>query len=238
MKPLPTIGFDRYITRSWLDLALAIAAGVKDRAELTALLAQDIAGVEARSKTSIILNRMWLSPHPSLVPFVAEGVARYQRMRDADTFPLHWGMALMSHPFFASIADSMGRLLKLHGEVTSAQVTRRLKEQYGDRPTILRAAEAVLQTLLGWGVIKEVDGKTRLFVGASPIAIQDRSLAVWLAESAIVPGGKSMPVNATLNALYPVAMPAIDEQDLVGYPRLRLVSSGSGDLILTSVLHG
>jgi hypothetical protein len=235
MKPLPTIGFDRYITRSWLDLALAIAAGEKDRAELTALLAQDITGVEARSKTSIILNRMWLSPHPSLVPFVAEGVAHYQRMRDVDTFPLHWGMALMSHPFFSSIADSMGRLLKLHGEVTSAQVTRRLKEQYGDRPTILRAAEAVLQTLLGWGVIKEMDGKGRVFVAVAPIAIQDRSLAVWLAEAAIVPGGKSMPVSATMNALYPFILPTIREQDVVGHARIKLVSMGAGEMVLSVV---
>lgn len=235
MKPLPTIGFDRFITRSWLDLALAIAAGEKDRAELTALLAQDIAGIEARSKTSIILNRMWLSPHPSLVPFVAEGVAHYQRMRDADTLPLHWGMALMSHPFFASIADSMGRLLKLHGEVTSAQVTRRLKEQYGDRPTILRAAEAVLQTLLGWGVIKEVDHKARVFVAAVPTEVSDPQFAVWLTEAALVPGGKSVPVSANQNALYPFILPTIREQDVAGHPRIKLVSMGAGEMVLSVV---
>lgn len=233
MKPLPTIGFDRFITRSWLDLALAIAAGDKDRAELTALLAQDIAGVEARSKTSIILNRMWLSPHPSLVPFVAEGVAHYKRMPESDTLPLHWGMALMSHPFFASIADSMGRLLKLHGEVTSAQVTRRLKEQYGDRPTILRAAEAVLQTLLGWGVIKEVDHKARVFVGTSPTDVSDRPLAVWLAEAALVPGGKSVAASATMNALYPFILPTIREQDVVGHDRVKFLNTGSNDSVLT-----
>lgn len=233
MKPLPTIGFDRYITRSWLDLALAIAAGEKDRAELTALLAQDIAGMEARSKTSIILNRMWLSPHPSLLPFVAEGVAHYKRMPEGDTFPLHWGMALMSHPFFASIADSMGRLLKLHGEVTSAQVTRRLKEQYGDRPTILRAAEAVLQTLLGWGVIKEVDGKVRVFVGVSPTEVSNCPLAVWLSEAALVPGGKSVSANAAMNSLYPFILPTIRKQDVAGHPRLKLVSMGTGEMMLS-----
>ncbi len=38
MKPLPTIGFDRYITRSWLDLALAIAAGENYREDLKAFV--------------------------------------------------------------------------------------------------------------------------------------------------------------------------------------------------------
>ena len=84
MKPLPNIGFDRFITLSWLDLALAIAAGQRERTELTTLLEQGIKGIEARSKTSIILNRMWLAPHPVLARYVADGIALTRSWFSAD----------------------------------------------------------------------------------------------------------------------------------------------------------
>ena len=170
MKPLPNIGFDRFITHSWLDLALAIAAGQRERAELTTLLEQDIKGIEARSKTSIILNRMWLAPHPSLARYAADGIALFNADPAINTLALHWGMAPQSHPLFASIVDAIGRLLKLHGEFTSAQVIRRLKEQYGDRASVVRAAEAVLQTIVGWEVIRLEDAKARRF-GVHPTRV-------------------------------------------------------------------
>ena len=96
MKPLPIIGFDRYIPRHWLDTALAVAAGEADRGELVAMLEREIAGVEARSKTMIILNRMWLTPHPTLADFARAGVEIYRAGKNIDTLPLHWGMALAS----------------------------------------------------------------------------------------------------------------------------------------------
>ena len=36
MKPLPTIGFDRYVPRHWLDAALAVAAGEIERGAVPA----------------------------------------------------------------------------------------------------------------------------------------------------------------------------------------------------------
>jgi hypothetical protein len=234
MKRLPNIGFDRFITRSWLDLALDIAAGQSERSELVALLEQDIVGVEARSKTSIIINRMWLSPHPSLRDYAAAGVAIYKADSDIDTMSLHWGMALRSHPFFASIAESIGRLLNLHGEFTSAQITRRLKEQYGDRASILRAAEAVLQTLIGWGVIKVIDAKARRFSAGAIGTVRSSPLSIWLIEAAIAAANRSVRLTDKHLWLFPLALPNVLEQDVAASPRLVAHRGSDGDLWLNS----
>ena len=236
MKALPAIGFDRYISRSWLDVAIDVAADRMPRTRLIGLLEQDIVGVEARSKTSIILNRMWLSPHPLLADYVARGVALHAADPDVDTLALHWGSALCSHPFFASIAEFIGRLLHLHGEFTSAQITRRLKEQYGDRASILRAAEAVLQTLVGWGVIKLEDPKARLFRARKPMPITSVAASAWLMESAVASAGKSLRLSDRHLWLFPWALANLSEKALAGtllIPHL----SGDGELWVTCAIN-
>ncbi len=234
MKPLPNIGFDRFIARSWLDLALAIAAGQRDRAELTTLLEQDIKGIEARSKTSIILNRMWLTPHPTLAGYAADGIALFNEDPAINTLALHWGMALQSHPLFASIVDAIGRLLKLHGEFTSAQVIRRLKEQYGDRASVVRAAEAVLQTMVGWEIIKLEDAKARRFVVHPTQAISTEKLALWLLEGVITASNKAVALTAQHQWLFPWVLPQISDGQTSKNNNLVAQRSGDGMVWLAS----
>ncbi len=234
MKPLPIIGFDRYIPRHWLNTAIAIAAGDADRSELVALLESDLVGVEARSKTSIILNRMWLSPHPTLVDFSVAGVELYRTEKRSDTLGLHWGMALASHPFFAAVADSIGRLLKLHGEFTALQINRRLKEQLGDRASILRATEAVLQTLVEWQVIREAPDRKRCFVGGSLVAVASKPRTLWMLEACVLASGKSLNPNETSNLTFPFKLANLVEVDFNQQSRLRLAQTGAGLTVATT----
>lgn len=228
MKPLPTIGFDRYVPRHWLDAALAITAGETERSALVSMLETEIAGIEARSKTMTILNRIWLTPHPTLVEFASAGVDIYRGDKDIDTLPLHWGMALASHPFFAAIVDNIGRLLKLHGEFTAMQVNRRLKEQLGDRASILRATEAVLQTLTEWQVIVEATDRKRCFLAANHRAKTSTALSLWLLEASVRTSGKSLHLNEPTNLMFPIKVLAVRESDLTNQSRLTLTVTGYG----------
>lgn len=229
MKPLPNIGFDRFIARSWLDLALAIAAGERERDELIRLLDQDIIGLEARSKTSVILNRIWLSPHPTLAAYAADGVSLYILNPNIDTMALHWCMALRSHPFFASIADSIGRLIKLHGEFTSSQVLRRIKEQYGDRASVVRATAAVIQALVAWDVVELLDAKQRRFGIGQPIAVTNPDMVVWIIEAGIDAVGSPLVLNAAISPLFPLALPIISEAKIDSSSRINRIHLG-GDM--------
>ena len=230
MKPLPDIGFDRFIARSWLDLALAIAAGERERDELIRLLDQDIIGLEARSKTSVILNRIWLSPHPTLVAYVADGVSLYTSNPNIDTMALHWCMALRSHPLFASIADSIGRLIKLHGEFTSSQVLRRIKEQYGDRASVVRATAAIIQTLVAWGVVVLLDAKQRRFGIGQPILVSSPDLGIWIIEAGIDAVGNSVVLNAAIIPLFPLILPKVSEAKVDSSSRIHCIHLGGGDM--------
>jgi hypothetical protein len=232
MKPLPNIGFDRFIARSWLDLALAIAAGEREREELIRLLDQDIIGIEARSKTSVILNRIWLSPHPTLVAYVADGVSLYKSNPNIDTMALHWCMALRSHPLFSSIADSIGRLTKLHGEFTASQVLRRIKEQYGDRASVVRATAAVIQTLVAWGVIVLLDPNQRRFRSGTAIPIKNVDISLLALKAGIYTNGNQVELNETINSLYPLMLTRLNELDISKSNEFTLTRTGKGGLIV------
>jgi hypothetical protein len=232
MKPLPNIGFDRFIARSWLDLALAIAAGEREREELTQLLDQDIIGIEARSKTSVILNRIWLSPHPTLVAYLADGVSIYKSNPNIDTMALHWCMALRSHPLFSSIANSIGRLIKLHGEFTASQILRRIKEQYGDRASVVRATAAVLQTLVAWGVIVQLDPKQRRFRSGTAIPVKEVDIGLWILNAGIYTNGNQVELNESINSIYPLTLPRFTELDISKSNDLFFTRYGSGNLLI------
>ena len=233
MKPLPIIGFDRYVPRHWLDTALAVAAGEIDRSAVVSLLANEIVGIEARSKTLIILNRIWLTPHPTLVNFAAAGIAICQAKSDVNTLPLHWGMALASHPFFAAVAETIGKLLRLHGEFTSMQISRRLKEQLGDRASILRATEAVLQTLLEWGVIREAEDRKRTFLAGRAITIKSTTVSMWMLEACLRATGRSLNLGENSNLLFAVKLDVLRESDFTRQARLRLTASGAGTITVS-----
>lgn len=233
MKRLPAIGFDRYVPRHWLDTALAVAAGEVDRGELVAMLEREIAGVEARSKTMIILNRMWLTPHPTLMDFSRIGVQIFRDNQATDTLPLHWGMALASHPFFASVADCIGRLLKLHGEFTALQINRRLKELLGDRASILRATEAVLQTMVEWQAIREdYGGRKRVFGAGETVASIPTPVAIWMLEACLRATGRPLGLNEPLNLVFLTRLTQLRETDIQRQSRLRLSVTGTGTVAL------
>ena len=233
MKSLPIIGFDRYVPRHWLDTALAVAAGEVDRSAVVSLLENEIVGVEARSKTMIILNRIWLRPHPTLVDFAAAGIAVCQAKPDINTLPLHWGMALASHPFFATLVETIGKLLRLHGEFTSMQISRRLKEKLGDRASILRAAEAVLQTLVEWGVIREAEDRKRTFLAGEAITVNSTAVSMWMLEACLRATGRTLTLGENPNLLFTLKLDVLRESDFTRQGRLRLTASGAGTITVS-----
>lgn len=93
------------------------------------------------------------------------------------------------------------------------------KELYGDRASILRAAEAVLQTLIGWGIIKQEYPKARLFRARKPMPITSVAASVRLMESAVASAGKSLRLPDRRLWLFPRALANLSENALVGLSR-------------------
>ena len=70
-------------------------------------------------------------------------------------------MALAAYPFWGAVAAQTGRLLRLQGTVAAAQVQRRIKEGYGERDTVSRAARRVLRSFIDWRVLTDTATKGR-----------------------------------------------------------------------------
>ena len=136
----------------------------------------------------------------------------------------------------AKVTTSNGHINadNLHGEFTALQINRRLKEQLGDRASILRATEAVLQTLVEWRVICEAPDRKRCFTGKSLITIASKPRTMWMLEACILASGKSLNPNEMSNLTFPFKLANLVEVDFNQQSRLRLAQTGAGLTVATT----
>ena len=97
---------------------------------------------------------------------------------------VHWGMTMASYPFWNAVAAQVGRLLRLQGVATAAQVNRRVREQYGERPTVTRATQRVVRSFVDWGVLADTETRGQ-YVAGEQCPVHAPGLVAWLAEAAL-----------------------------------------------------
>ncbi len=88
------------------------------------------------------------------------------------------------NPFWSGVAVQVGWLLRLQGSAAAAHVQRRVREQYGERETVSRAARRVLRSYLDWGVLQET-GTKGIYTAGTTLAIDDSVLIARLAEASL-----------------------------------------------------
>lgn len=204
---LPHIGFDRYIKLEWAVTALKARAGLTSIDELNALLASENLGKEALGKTQTKLNGLWIAPRSVLLDFADRGAAILKASPATSAVALTWGMALASYPFFAKLAEQVGRLTALQDDCSTAEVHRRMNEVYGEREITRRAGQAVLQTHENWGVIERIE-KGRRLRRRPAICVDDPQLVTWLIEAALRYLGKPLALSSvqTSPVLFPFSL--------------------------------
>lgn len=192
--PAPQIGFDRFIQLEWATMALRTRVGVATVDELSGLLDTALTGTAARKKTRTVLNRLWLEPRPDLVEFADRGIEIYRDAPDTTAFPLTWGMAVATYPFFGKVAEIVGRLTAIQGDCTSAEVHRRMAEIYGEREGTRRMTNMVLQSQASWGAISRLE-KGKMIVRKAPVTLQSSSVVAWLVEACLRYTGRALSVT-------------------------------------------
>ena len=71
-------------------------------------------------------------------------------------------MSMATYPFFRVVVEAVGRQIRLRGQADAPAVLRAVAENYGDRSTVRRATQRVLQSVEAWGVLeKGEDGEYR-----------------------------------------------------------------------------
>lgn len=195
MSRKETLGFDRKLELAWLDAAAAAAARGDDvataREQLFAVLDGVVAGDgphSGRGKTITVLSRIWLAP--ALTDLGKRAISALDGAASpAERLAIHWAMCAATHPFFVDVVAAVGRLVRMQGDVSQAQVTRRVAETWGDRSTLHRAVQRVCRSLIAWGVLQETEvrGVYRLAPGTRAV----RGASARLLVEAVLVGGRN-----------------------------------------------
>lgn len=209
-----SIGFTQRIQLEWLEWAAQMMLSGLSTDDIYAELQNrlrpivSVGGDDNRSnrgKTVGILLKIWVKTEDKLLPYRDEGLKLLARMPVEDHLSIHWGMSMATYPFFGTVVDAVGRLLQLQGNVTFAQVGRRVQEKYGERESIHRATQRVFYGLQEWGVITKTDERM-VFQSTNPIVISDPQVSSWLVEAGMITAGiHSIPLNTAtkIPALFP-----------------------------------
>lgn len=208
------VGYTQQIQLEWLDWAARMAlVGMSDsdiRYELQNRLRPLISvggddNHSNRGKVVGVLLRTWVKTPKELQDFRDDGLALLARLPATEHMALHWGMVAAVYPFFGTVVETVGRLTRLQGSVTLAQVIRRVQEVYGERESIERATQRVFYSLHDWGVLMN-SAEWGTHVASPPRVISDQALSSWLIESALLTTGMTS-ISFRYAAQNPVLFP-------------------------------
>lgn len=233
------IGFGKKVRWDWLLLAVQLRAKAVSfddaREELERLIAETNPGKVAITKTMSVLRQLVFLPTPEGRLFAEHGIELFRRRGAAVAMPVIWGLSISGYSFFASCAETVGRLLRLHGEFTAAEMLRRLTEREGDRAFVIRIARFNLSSMLDWGIL-ELDSGTKRYRRGKTIAVHDPEILGFLAEGILLASDKtSMPLSQLFasNLLFPFATKPISATQLAAAnPRLQVIRQSLNEEII------
>ena len=238
------IGFSQRVQLDWLEHTAALVLAGQTREQIETALQEclrdklSIGGTAQRGnreKAITILLKIWVSVPPWLQPFRDDGLGHLRRLPDADHIAVHWGMTMAAYPFFGAVAEAVGRLMRLQGTCAAAQIQRRIREHLGERETVARAARRILRCFVDWGVLQETREKG-VYQASPARPVQDKQLAAWLIEAALLAQGTDTCVLQTLlqtPALFPFRIPRLYAADLEGQGRVEIFRQGLDEDMVT-----
>ena len=241
------IGFSQRIRLEWLERTAYLVLAGNDNESINTALAEflqdklSIGGKAQRGnreKAITILMKIWSNVPSELTSLRDSGLSLFKSLPRDVHIAIHWGMAMAVYPFWGAVASSTGRLLRLQGTASASQVQRRLREKYGERETVSRAARRVLRAFVDWDVLEETDEKG-IYRSRRPRKIEDPRLVSWLIEACLV---ASTDLSGTLTsligspALFPFELRSLAANELGRNDRLEVVNHGLGGELV--VLRG
>ncbi|HEY9753010.1 MAG TPA: hypothetical protein V6C46_08660 [Coleofasciculaceae cyanobacterium] len=194
MSKRPLVGFSQRIQLEWLEqtaqLLLEGSSREQIHSALDELLKDKLSVGNAgkfgnRRNTIYILLKIWVSVPQQLESLRDEGLEHLRNLPSESHLPIHWGITAASYPFFATVAEIVGRLIRIQGSVSAAQVQRRLCEQLGERETVVRAGRRVLRSFVDWGVLQDTTEKG-VYSTAPSRLIENQQLKTWLVEAVLL----------------------------------------------------
>ncbi|MBE8971003.1 hypothetical protein IQ277_33830 [Nostocales cyanobacterium LEGE 12452] len=231
------VGFSQRIQLNWLELTANLLLAGSTRSEIQIALnefLQDRVSVGSKSKSSgrrktiSILLRIWVGVPTNLEPLRNEALELLRISPSNQHIVIHWGMAMAVYPFFGTVAENVGRLIRLQGLFAAASVQRRIKEQLGERETVSRATQRLMRCFVDWGVLQDTNEKG-IYQPASVQLVDNRRLVAWLIEAVLIASNsnsQALGVISQTPALFPFMVSSINLRDLEKNQRLEFFCQG------------
>jgi hypothetical protein len=243
MREKIEVAFRRKVRGSWLDRGLALSAQNLPWSEARELLSERIVaenpGKETVRKVLEHIRRIWFEPPEDSVALQSNALCIFRANDARETrLLLNWGMAIAAYPFVGSVAEALGRQLKLQQEANRMTIQRRLREQYGDRDFVNRVTRYNVSSFLEWGVIAEtkVPG---VYVAGPKIQPRSPDLVAWMMEAILISRGKQQMAFSKLShhpILFPLNLETFNGSALRSIPRLKVVREGlNEEFVFTDV---
>ncbi len=235
------IGFSQRVRLEWLEKTVNLVLAGNDRSAINDALQELLkdkvsiggkAGRGNREKVITILMKVWRNVPHELEALRTDGLELLKRLSGTDRIAVHWGMVMAVYPFWAAVASYTGRFLKLQGSAAAAHVQQRMREQYGERETVSRAARRVLRSCIDWGVLSET-GTKGVYHQELSVYVDDPQIAAWLIEASLhtrSSGCAPLKELAGSTSLFPFRIKQVAAENLLaGSPRLDLLRHGLDD---------
>jgi hypothetical protein len=229
------VGFNQLIKLDWLEqtaeLALANDDAKQIQAALDNLLGNELSvgsGAErtSRSKTITVLLKIWVKAPLERSGFRNEALELFGQLPRAEHLALHWGATIAAYPFFAQVAETVGKLGRLQENFSREQIRQRLYQQHGERATVDRALRRVLGSLVNWQVIQQVGNQYNLVPAHT---ITNSQVISWLLEAVLRASGSQSGLLQTLSQsaiLFPFKFEQVKLSDLENNSRLETYRQG------------
>lgn len=220
------IGFSQRVRLEWLErTANLVLAGNTEQDTIAGLQAflQDKISVGGsavrgnREKVITILRRVWLPADDELAALRDAGLGFLRDLPVDEHLPVHWGMVMAAYPFWSTVAETVGRLLRLQGTASAAQAQRRVRESLGERETVARAARRVIRAFMDWGVLCET-GERGVYGQGTATEVPSSDLAAWLVNAYLRASSTGRAnLDAVMNSptFFPLRLPRLNGPDVV-----------------------
>ncbi|MCW2238227.1 hypothetical protein [Azospirillum canadense] len=243
MNTSPVVGFNQRIKLEWMAATARMVTSGSPYSEIVGGLREllkdelSVGGDPERGnreKAITILKRIWLTVDEQNIQLRDDGLALLVRLPNHLHVAVHWSMAMAAYPFLGEVAQVVGRLLQLQDEVAATQVQRRLRERFGERETVARAARRVLRTFIDWGVLQE-SGVKGIYHPVPRVSLKDDILLSWMAEAFIRCFDNQMRSVEEIRralAFFPFDTTPLDTTALPSNARLEVFRQGVGEVLV------
>jgi len=183
------IGFDRPIKLDWLDTMAGVVKKESDidkiRIEMHSYLEKEFPLPVARRKTITVLSRIWYKVPKEHVDIRNRGLELLPNLKQKDRIWIHWGLTLLAFPFVRDIATYLSRCFSLNDNCSAQEITRKMEESWGQRTTMKRALDRVIQSFGYWDIIVK-DDKSGIILTTKSLSSANKHLNLWLLEAILL----------------------------------------------------